>query len=515
MTYSSYNINTPSPYLVLHKHDKIPNILTIGQSNPASNDSVETDLKILTAHRSNGETLITKLTSNDTEDFVIPNTFLSEKFKSLPKLDAIKIGQLNTDVVPLLNKYFNNVSVPVIISGDSITNDVYESMKESVFNNSMLFVVTIKKAQEFLKVSKTIHTFEDVFELAIQITETTSIDNILITNCRIDGEKYIDVLFTGGDQDFTLFKAHTEAKDSNGIISTAISSNIAHGFNLKEAVYGALEYAQSTHSVKNDKNESPNYVYPIEIPLKKMVQDECFTAHELVPITKPLKSGPIIENFYEYLIEHPLVKPYWDTYVNHDFVRQIADGTLPLKKFQFFIEQDYSYLVDYGRVHCIAGSKSPELEDMEKELYIVSRIREEMNQHEKRLREEFGVKDDSYFKNIKRGPALNNYSRYFNDVAKRGNWQELVAALTPCMMGYGVAAMKYKGKVTAPEGGLYDEWIKIYSSENYEDGMALGASLLNQIARTYPAEGIKRLVRIYGEVCDLETKFWDAALAFE
>lgn len=110
---------------------------------------------------------------------------------------------------------------------------------------------------------------------------------------------------------------------------------------------------------------------------------------------------------------------------------------------------------------------------------------------------------------------MNNYSRYFNDVAKRGNWQELVAALTPYMMGYGVAAMKYKGKVTAPEGGLYDEWIKIYSSENYEDGMALSSSLLNQIARTYPANGIERLVRIYGEVCDLETKFWDAALAFE
>lgn len=79
-----------------------------------------------------------------------------------------------------------------------------------------------------------------------------------------------------------------------------------------------------------------------------MVQNEGFTAHEIVPITKPLKPGPTIENFYEYLIKHPLVKPYWDTYVNHDFVRQIADGTLPLKKFQFFIEQDYSYLVDYG-----------------------------------------------------------------------------------------------------------------------------------------------------------------------
>lgn len=83
------------------------------------------------------------------------------------------------------------------------------------------------------------------------------------------------------------------------------------------------------------------------------------------------------------------------------------------------------------------------------------------------------------------------------------------------MIGYGVAAMKYKDKVTVPEGGLYDEWIKIYSSENFKEDMALGVSLLNRIARTYPAEGIEKLIRIYGEVCDLEIKFWDAALAFE
>ncbi|KAK5959201.1 uncharacterized protein PWA37_003152 [Arxiozyma heterogenica] len=264
-------------------------------------------------------------------------------------------------------------------------------MKRSVFKNSILIVVSITKAQEFLKVSKNVKTLEDVFELATQISESTSSENVLVTNCRVDGENNNDVLFTSGFQDFIIFKAHIETKDLNGIISTAISSNIAHGFNLSEAIYGALEYAQSTHSVKNDDNESPNYTCHIEIPLEKIVQNECFTAHEL------------------------------DTYVNHDFVRQIADGTLPLKKFQFFVEQDYSYLVNYGRVHCIAGSKSPELEDIEKELCIVSRIKEEMNQHGKRLKEKFGVKDDRYFKTIKRGPDLNNYFKYFNDVARRGN----------------------------------------------------------------------------------------------
>lgn len=62
---------------------------------------------------------------------------------------------------------------------------------------------------------------------------------------------------------------------------------------------------------------------------------------------------------------------------------------------------------------------------------------------------------------------------------------------------------------------MYSEWIDIYSCENYDNGMDIGMSLLNHVARTYPVDQIEKLIRIYGEVCDLETKFWDAALAYE
>lgn len=133
--------------MILRKHDKILNILTIGQSNPTSKDSMETDLKVSTAHRCNGETLITKLTSNNTEDFVIPSTFLFKKFKSLPKLVVIKISQINTDVVALLAENFKNVSISLIISGDSLNSKTYKFMKRSVFKNPMLIVVSITKAQ--------------------------------------------------------------------------------------------------------------------------------------------------------------------------------------------------------------------------------------------------------------------------------------------------------------------------------------------------------------------------------
>lgn len=152
---------------------------------------------------------------------------------------------------------------------------------------------------------------------------------------------------------------------------------------------------------------------------------------------------------------------------------------------------------------------------MEKELVIVGGVRTEMGQHEKRLKEVFGVKDPDYFQKIKRGPALRAYSRYFNDVSRRGNWQELVASLTPCLMGYGEALTKMKGKVTAPEGSVYHEWCETYASSWYREAMDEGEKLLNHILETYPPEQLDTLVTIYAEVCELETNFWTAALEYE
>ena len=40
----------------------------------------------------------------------------------------------------------------------------------------------------------------------------------------------------------------------------------------------------------------------------------------------------------------------WDKYNEHPFVKGLADGTLPLEKFQFFMIQDHLYLMQYEKV---------------------------------------------------------------------------------------------------------------------------------------------------------------------
>jgi thiaminase/transcriptional activator TenA len=48
----------------------------------------------------------------------------------------------------------------------------------------------------------------------------------------------------------------------------------------------------------------------------------------------------------------------YEAIIDHPFNRELARGTLPVEKFQFYIQQDALYLVDFSRALAIVGSKA-------------------------------------------------------------------------------------------------------------------------------------------------------------
>src|SRR5215831_20968050 len=51
----------------------------------------------------------------------------------------------------------------------------------------------------------------------------------------------------------------------------------------------------------------------------------------------------------------------WRRELAHPFVRGLGDGTLPVDRFGFYLEQDYLFLVEYCRVFALASAKAREL----------------------------------------------------------------------------------------------------------------------------------------------------------
>ena len=119
------------------------------------------------------------------------------------------------------------------------------------------------------------------------------------------------------------------------------------------------------------------------------------------------------------------------------------------------------------------------------------------------------------YKKIKRGPALRAYCRYLIDISRRGNWQEIVVALNPCLMGYVYAVDKVKDKITAAEGSIYSEWCDTCTSSFCYQAVLERERLMNHILETYPPDQLDSLVTIFARGCELETNFWTAAMEYE
>jgi thiaminase len=53
----------------------------------------------------------------------------------------------------------------------------------------------------------------------------------------------------------------------------------------------------------------------------------------------------ISDRFIEYLLERADVIPPWREYTEHSFVAGLADGSLPVEAFKYYLVQDYLFLV--------------------------------------------------------------------------------------------------------------------------------------------------------------------------
>ncbi len=112
--------------------------------------------------------------------------------------------------------------------------------------------------------------------------------------------------------------------------------------------------------------------------------------------------------------------PDWTAYVEHSFVRQMQDGTLPQPAFRHYLVQDYLFLIQFARAYALAIYKSPTLGDMRHALAGVKAILDmEMDLHVElcagwglsredleRAREEDNVQNLSHILRLRRFPLF-------------------------------------------------------------------------------------------------------------
>ena len=204
----------------------------------------------------------------------------------------------------------------------------------------------------------------------------------------------------------------------------------------------------------------------------------------------------------------------WKSYIYHDFVEGLGDGTLEREKYLNYLIQDYIFLIHFSRAWALAVTKT----DLPDEMRLCASVLNSLVNEEIQLHVETCLSEGLLEKEIieaNEEPENIAYTRYVLDVGHRGDFLDLLAVLAPCVLGYGEIGHNLKGGMHSSK---YADWITVYSGNDYQKACFEMAGLIDQAVNIRLGANPEEAIR-WPNLCDqfkkatrLEVAFWDMGL---
>ncbi|MCT8161952.1 thiaminase II [Pseudoruegeria sp. SHC-113] len=205
----------------------------------------------------------------------------------------------------------------------------------------------------------------------------------------------------------------------------------------------------------------------------------------------------------------------WRAYTRHAFVEGLKDGTLPQAAFLHYLRQDYVFLVHFSRAWALAVAKADTLSEMKAAAATVNGlVNHEMQLHVETCAKA-GISEAELFA-TEETPANLAYTRYVLEAGYSGDFLDLVAALAPCVMGYGEIGARLGTEATSE---AYAEWIGTYAGEEYQQicrdvGALIDGALVHRLGEGYTqTPRWTRLSQRFAVATRLEVDFWQMGLS--
>lgn len=200
-------------------------------------------------------------------------------------------------------------------------------------------------------------------------------------------------------------------------------------------------------------------------------------------------------------------EPLWQAIFAHPFVAGIGDGTLPRDRFEFYLRQDYVYLVDFSRVFALASAKSRHLPDMARFATLLgATLNTEMELHRKTCAA-FGISAEE-LERTRKSMITSAYTDFLVRTCYEGGLSDILAVVTPCACGYAEIGRRLSSG-GLPEDPNYREWIRTYSSPEFLDLAGWLIEKTDEHARDASAQRRETLYRLYETSTRFEYLFFD------
>ena len=260
---------------------KIPT-LTIAGSDSSGGAGVQADLKTFSAIGTYGMSVITAITAQNTQGVFLVEDLSEEIIRKQIEVvfediepAAVKIGMVSSPViissiVKTLKRYNPKYLVvdPVMISKSGyylLKPEAKKSLIEELIPMAYIITPNTLEAEEISGMN--IETVDDMREVGEKILELGP-KYVLMKGGHLEGDA-VDVLI--GKDTFEIFKQERlDRKNTHGTgctLSSAITSHLALGYDIKEAVRLSKEYITEAirHSFDIGKGVGPvNHFYKFE-----------------------------------------------------------------------------------------------------------------------------------------------------------------------------------------------------------------------------------------------------------
>ena len=203
------------------------------------------------------------------------------------------------------------------------------------------------------------------------------------------------------------------------------------------------------------------------------------------------------------------ILPVYNDITGMPFIKELANGTLDIEKFKYYMQQDAHYLEYFARTLAIISAKSLNVDTM---LDFI-RFSEGAVVVERALH-------DSYFKQFNVGervamsPTCNHYVHYMQSTAYMHSVEVGMAAVLPCFWIYKKVG-DYILEIQSKENNPYQDWISTYAGEEFGLLVNKAIALCDEAAHNSTSAQQQLMTEAFITASRLEFAFWDSAYRME
>ena len=182
---------------------------------------------------------------------------------------------------------------------------------------------------------------------------------------------------------------------------------------------------------------------------------------------------------------------------------------MPLNKFQYYLKQDYVFLINYCKVLALAASKSSSENMMKRWVGLLNEtLNSEMDLH-RNFCSDFGISISNLEKTIA-DDSTKNYCDFLIENANQNSEKFIAVSLLPCQWGYQEIAQSFvKNKFET--GSFHKTWVESYSSNEYQEVTHWLIKYVDEVGKNSSNEEVEKYKKLFKLGIEFEIGFWGSA----